>query len=90
MRKLQALATGDGLPAWLEGRQILDLLEDFPHGLTAEQLTSILRKLPPRLFSIASSPAGRTGEAHLPSPPFVMRPTAGSGKGVCSTWLADR
>ena len=49
------LLAGDGWRAYVEGRQIVDLLEDFPAKLAPAQLTGLLRKLPPRLYSVASS-----------------------------------
>jgi sulfite reductase (NADPH) flavoprotein alpha-component len=54
------------LPAdWAAGRQIVDLLETAPGSLTAEQLTALLRPLPPRYYSIASSRKAVGEEAHL-------------------------
>src|SRR5271165_2392504 len=54
------------LPAdWAAGRQIIDLLETSTGGLTAEQLTALLRPLLPRYYSIASSRKAVGEEAHL-------------------------
>jgi sulfite reductase (NADPH) flavoprotein alpha-component len=54
------------LPAeWAAGRQIIDLLETAPNALTAKQLTALLRPLPPRYYSIASSRKAVGDEAHL-------------------------
>jgi sulfite reductase (NADPH) flavoprotein alpha-component len=54
------------LPAdWAAGRQIIDLLETSTGGLIAEQLTALLRPLPPRYYSIASSRKAVGEEAHL-------------------------
>jgi sulfite reductase (NADPH) flavoprotein alpha-component len=54
------------LPAdWAAGRQIIDLLETAPGRLSAEQLTALLRPLPPRYYSIASSRKAVPDEAHL-------------------------
>jgi sulfite reductase (NADPH) flavoprotein alpha-component len=50
---------------WAAGRQIIDLLETSTGGLTAEQLTALLRPLPPRYYSIASSRKAVDEEAHL-------------------------
>ncbi|HUB44058.1 MAG TPA: flavodoxin domain-containing protein [Acetobacteraceae bacterium] len=50
---------------FLRDRQFVDLLAAAPHGLTAEQLTALLRPLPPRLYSVASSRAAVGEEAHL-------------------------
>ena len=50
---------------WAQGRQVIDLLESAPNKLTPEQLTGLLRPLPPRYYSIASSRAAVGEEAHL-------------------------
>jgi len=52
-------------PDWLAGRQVIDLLERAPGKMTAEQLTSLLRPLPPRYYSIASSRAAVGEQADL-------------------------
>ncbi|HUN41923.1 MAG TPA: flavodoxin domain-containing protein [Acetobacteraceae bacterium] len=59
--------TEDGTRAaeFLHDRQFVDLLAAAPHRLTAEQLTALLRPLPPRLYSVASSRAAVGEEAHL-------------------------
>ena len=56
----QALA-----PDWAAGRQVIDLLETAPGALSAEQLTALLRPLPARYYSIASSRRAVGDEAHL-------------------------
>ncbi len=50
---------------FLHERQFVDLLQAAPHRLTGEQLTRLLRPLPPRLYSVASSRAAVGEEAHL-------------------------
>ena len=76
--------------AWIWGRQIVDLIEAFPiEGLTAQQLVSILRKLPPRLYSIASSPKAHPGEVHLTVAAVRYEGHGKGRKGVASTFLAD-
>ncbi|MEM9480519.1 MAG: assimilatory sulfite reductase (NADPH) flavoprotein subunit [Verrucomicrobiota bacterium] len=79
------------LKDWLWGRQIVDLLEEFPvDGLTAEQFTGLLRKLQPRLYSIASSLQAHEDEVHL-TVAAVRYETHGRDRvGVASTYLADR
>jgi sulfite reductase (NADPH) flavoprotein alpha-component len=47
------------------GRHLIDFLEAAPNKLTPEQLTGLLRPLPPRYYSIASSRAAVGEEAHL-------------------------
>ncbi|MAS64566.1 MAG: assimilatory sulfite reductase (NADPH) flavoprotein subunit [Coraliomargarita sp.] len=80
----------DKLSDYTFGRQIVDVLIDFPaESIDAQQLVSIMRKLPPRLYSIASSPKAHQGEVHL-TVGVVRYNTAGrERKGVCSSFLAD-
>ncbi|MCX7868661.1 MAG: hypothetical protein N2322_01805 [Terrimicrobiaceae bacterium] len=81
------------LEAFLWGRDILDLLEEHPQAsFSPEEFAAVLRKLQPRLYSIASAQS-RVGEAvHLTvavvryTPEGKSRPRAG----VCSSFLADR
>jgi sulfite reductase (NADPH) flavoprotein alpha-component len=63
---------------------------DFaPTGVSAEALVSILRKLPPRLYSIASSPLAHPDEVHLTVAAVRYQTHGRERKGVCSTYLAD-
>lgn len=72
------------------GREIVDALVDFaPTGVSAEALVSILRKLPPRLYSIASSPLAHPDEVHLTVAAVRYQTHGRERKGVCSTYLAD-
>lgn len=58
-------------------------------GHSAAELVAPLRKLQPRLYSIASSPKAHPGEVHL-TVGVVRYEVEGRGrKGVCSTFLAD-
>lgn len=52
----QLSADPRALRAFLDQRQILDVLKEFPAPVTAEQLLSCLRHMTPRQYSIASSP----------------------------------
>ncbi|BDS05043.1 sulfite reductase [NADPH] flavoprotein alpha-component [Oceaniferula spumae] len=75
---------------WTYGREIIDLLEEHPaKQITAQQLVDILRKLPPRLYSIASSPKAHPGEVHLTVAAVRYETHGKSRKGVASTYLAD-
>lgn len=73
------------------GREIIDVLVDFPaNAITADQLAGTMRKLPPRLYSIASSPKAHPGEVHL-TVGVVRYETHGRARnGVCSSFLSDR
>ena len=62
-----AALTGTAAPpdGWAAGRQVIDLLEAGGASLSAERLTGLLRPLPPRYYSIASSRKAVGDEAHL-------------------------
>jgi sulfite reductase (NADPH) flavoprotein alpha-component len=78
------------LNAYIEGREIIDLLEDYPaKELSAQGLAGILRKLPPRLYSIASSPKAHEEEVHLTVGVVRYESHGKTRKGVCSSYLAD-
>jgi len=71
-------------------RQLVDLFEAFPEKLTAEQLLKLLRPLPGRLYSVASSPKAHPGEAHLLVGAVRWTSHGRARNGVTSTYLADR
>lgn len=75
---------------WTYGRQIVDLLTEFPSKeLVAQELVNMFRPLPPRLYSIASSPNEHKGEVHLTVAAVRYEGRGFSRKGVASTCLAD-
>lgn len=79
------------LNAFLEEREYVDLLAEFPSAkLTPQEFVDHLRKLMPRLYSIASSPRVFPTEIHL-TVAVVRYETNGRERvGVASTFLADR
>ena len=87
------LAPGNkaALEKHLHGREVLDLLTEHPLArFKPPEFVALLRKLNPRLYSIASSLNAHPGEVHL-CVGIVRYETHGRGrKGVCSTFLADR
>ena len=75
---------------WSWGRQIVDLLREFPASKTeAQHLVDILRMLPARLYSISSSPREHDGEVHLTVAAVRYEGHGFVRKGVASTCLAD-
>lgn len=80
------------LTAWLYGREIRDLLLEFPASspLGASALTGLLRKMPPRLYSIASSLLAHPDEVHLTVGSVSYNAHGRLRKGVCSTYLCQR
>lgn len=91
--KLNALLQDDAKDAlrdYMHGREIVDAIIEFaPKGLSAEALTGIFRKLPIRLYSIASSPLAHPDEVHLTVAAVRYEAHGRARKGVCSTYLAD-
>jgi sulfite reductase (NADPH) flavoprotein alpha-component len=81
----------EALAAFLHEREFVDLLAEFPGARFAPQeFADQLRRLMPRLYSIASSARVHPDEAHL-TVAVVRYATNGRERhGVCSTFLADR
>lgn len=59
------LTSSDELAAWSAERQVLDVITDYPLSLDAQSLVDSLRRLTPRLYSIASSPLVADDEVAL-------------------------
>jgi len=55
----------DTLQAFSATRQVADVLREYPIAVSAEQLVAALRRIAPRLYSIASSPLVADDEVHL-------------------------
>jgi sulfite reductase (NADPH) flavoprotein alpha-component len=87
---LAELIGGDSWRTYLPGRQLIDLLEEFPTALTAEQLTGLMRKLPSRLYSLASSLKAAPDEAHLLVGVVRYESHGRERHGVASTFVAER
>ena len=85
-----ALLEGDALAKFTADRQIVDLFAAFPEKLSADQLTKLLRPLPGRLYSVASSLKAHEGETHLLVGAVRWNAHGRQRGGVASTFLADR
>ncbi|MCE1155440.1 MAG: flavodoxin domain-containing protein [Bacteroidales bacterium] len=77
------------LQEYLYGRDIVDLLTDFPVKLTAAQLTGLLKPLQPRYYSIASSPNAFPGEVHLTVALVGYEKNGRNKRGTCTGFLSD-
>jgi len=62
---MKSAAETEMLHDYVEDRQIIDVVRDYPAELPAETFISLLRKLTPRLYSIASSQVEVEDEVHL-------------------------
>ena len=81
----------DALPGYLEDREYIDLLCEFPSArLTPQELVDHMRKLMPRLYSIASSSKPFPTEVHLTVAIVRYETNHRSRVGVASSFLADR
>ncbi|MBJ9618156.1 bifunctional nitrate reductase/sulfite reductase flavoprotein subunit alpha [Burkholderia multivorans] len=78
------------LKQWLWGQQLADVLHEFPVELSGAELVGMLKRLQPRLYSIASSPSAHPGEIHLTVSAVRYHNGRRARKGVASTFLADR
>lgn len=91
LRDLLIPEAKDALKHYLYGREIIDLLTDFPSvTFTPAEFVSHLRKLAPRLYSISSSLHAFPEQVHLTVASVRYEAFGRSRKGVCSTFLADR
>jgi len=81
----------DVLDAFLFEREFVDLLAEFPGAkFTPQEFVDQLRKLMPRLYSIASSGRVHPTDVHLTVAIVRFKTNQRQRGGVCSTFLADR
>jgi len=79
------------LKAFTHGREIIDVVRRFPvPGITAGQFVTLLRRLQPRAYSIASSHNANPEEVHLTVGVVRYESHGLLRQGVASTFLADR
>lgn len=79
------------LVEYLSQRHYVDVLGDFPSArLEPQAFVDHLRRLNPRLYSIASSPKVAHGEVHLTVVVVRYHMNGRDRVGVCSSFLADR
>ena len=81
------------LEKFLWGRDVLDVLQEFGAArFTPEEFVKVLRKLQPRLYSIASSQRAVGESVHLTIAVvrYDVKDSPRMREGVCSTFLAER
>lgn len=86
---LREIAASPGLPDFMADRHLADLLAEFPADLDADRLLSLLRPLPPRLYSVASSLKAAPGEAHLLVGQVQYQMRDRTRRGVASSLVGD-
>ncbi|MCY1117673.1 assimilatory sulfite reductase (NADPH) flavoprotein subunit [Bacillus safensis] len=91
---LQALleeGNEEKLKTYIAGRDLVDAARDFgPFEGTAADFTAILRKIPARLYSIASSLKANEEEVHLTIGAVRYDAHGRERQGVCSILCAER
>ncbi|CAB3835727.1 Periplasmic nitrate reductase [Achromobacter insuavis] len=90
LRQLLAEERRADLRQWLWGKQLADVLHAFPAALPAQAWLGALKRMQPRLYSIASSPKAHPGQVHLTVSAVRYDNGRRQRKGVSSTFLADR
>ncbi|WP_276352319.1 assimilatory sulfite reductase (NADPH) flavoprotein subunit [Cohnella caldifontis] len=79
------------LKTYMSGRDLLDLVQDHElKGIPAAEFVPLLRKLPPRLYSISSSPKASPDEVHVTVRAVRYEAHGRNRYGVCSVHLAER
>ncbi|QOS89180.1 assimilatory sulfite reductase (NADPH) flavoprotein subunit [Peribacillus sp. JNUCC41] len=91
LKELLVPGNEERLKQYREGRDLLDFIRDFGSwGESAQEFVSILRKIPARLYSIASSLSAYPDEVHLTIGAVRYESHGRERKGVCSILCADR
>ncbi|RJS56027.1 assimilatory sulfite reductase (NADPH) flavoprotein subunit [Bacillus subtilis] len=91
LRELLAPGNEENVKAYIAGRDLLDLIRDYgPFSVSAQEFVSILRKMPARLYSIASSLSANPDEVHLTIGAVRYDAHGRERKGVCSILCAER
>jgi len=84
-------AEGEELKTYIYGRDLIDLVKDYgPWEIAAEKFVKVLRKIPVRLYSIASSPKASEDEVHLTIGALRYDAHGRARTGVCSGQCAER
>lgn len=85
------LGNEEQLKEYIDGRDLLDLVRDFgPWGSNVQEFSSVLRRIPARLYSIASSLAANSEEVHVTVGALRYDAHGRERKGVCSILCAER
>ncbi|MCG7334548.1 assimilatory sulfite reductase (NADPH) flavoprotein subunit [Sporosarcina sp. ACRSM] len=89
--ELVASENDQALKEYIDGRDLLDLVQDFgPFNIPVNEFVALLRKIPARLYSIASSSKANPDEVHLTIGAVRYETYGRERKGVCSVQCAER
>ena len=87
---IELAANKEALRHYLASRQIVDIVREYPAHVTAQQLLDCLRKITPRLYSIASSQDEVEDEVHLTVALLQYDNEGAIRQGGASSYLASR
>ncbi|PFH88575.1 sulfite reductase subunit alpha [Bacillus sp. AFS088145] len=91
LKNLVLVENATQLKEYCYGRDLLDMLRDFgPWSASTQEIVSLLRKMTPRLYSIASSIAANPDEVHLTIGAVRYTAHGRERKGVCSVLCSER
>ena len=91
LEELLKIENKQALIDYMWGRELIDLFKEYPQqGLSVENFIALLRPMPPRLYSIASSLSAHSDEVHLTVAVVRYDSFGRKRKGVCSSYLAER
>jgi len=91
LEELLKIENKQALIDYMWGRELVDLFKEYPQqGLSVEDFIALLRPMPPRLYSIASSLSAHSEEVHLTVAVVRYDSYGRKRKGVCSSYLAQR
>lgn len=87
----ELLSDGEAVKTYINGRDLLDIIEKFgPFKWDAQSFVKLLRKMPARLYSISSSLAAYPEEVHATIGVVRYEVDERERLGVCSTYIADQ
>lgn len=91
--KLKQLLASDSkeIQGYVKGRDLLDLIHDYgPWSLQPADIITVLRKIPARLYSIASSEKAHPEEVHVTIRKVQYEAHDRPRNGVCSVYTSER
>lgn len=91
LQQLLEQGNEEAVTEYIYGRDLLDLIRDYQiKDLPAKEFIALLRKMPPRLYSVASSYKANPEEVHLTVGAVRYQTYGRERSGVCSVQCADR
>ena len=87
----ELISDSEKVKAFIHGRDLLDVVQQFgPFGVSPQAFADVLRKMPGRLYSIASSLEANPDEVHVTIGAVRYNANGRDRSGVCSVLCAER